>query len=102
MASPRNVVVCCDGTSNTFGTKLSNVAKLFSILERGDDTSQVSFYDPGVGTMGSPSAITRLGKKWTRLLGLAFGVGLEENVAEAYRFLMNEVQPGDRVFIFGF
>jgi len=43
-----------------------------------------------------------LGRAWTRLIGLAFGYGISENIADAYIFLMKNFQPGDMVFIFGF
>ena len=33
---------------------------------------------------------------------VGFGYGLSENIADAYRFLMQTYQPGDRVFVFGF
>src|SRR5260221_7495925 len=52
--------------------------------------------------MGSPTARTRLEKQWSRLKGLAFGAGLLDNVGDAYRYLMNTYQQGDRIFLFGF
>jgi len=36
------------------------------------------------------------------VMGLAFGVGLLANVGDAYRYLMNVFEVGDRVFLFGF
>ena len=48
---PKNIVICCDGTGNEVGANLSNVLKLFRIVEKSD--SQVVFYDPGVGTLSS-------------------------------------------------
>src|SRR6266850_2260344 len=36
------------------------------------------------------------------MIGLAFGYGLSDNVADAYQFLMRVFQPGDRVYVFGF
>jgi uncharacterized protein (DUF2235 family) len=99
--APRNVVICCDGTANQLNGQFSNVAKLYSVLVK-DPARQVVYYDPGVGTMGDarfalPAA--RTASKWA---GLAFGYGFRENVADAYAFLMDTYEPGDRVFIFGF
>lgn len=97
---PRNIVVCCDGTGNQFGTANSNVVKLYWTLSRQD--KQTAYYHPGLGTMGSRNALSVIGKWWTRVRGLAFGYGFSDNVADVYSFLMGEFQPGDKIFIFGF
>jgi uncharacterized protein (DUF2235 family) len=97
----KNLVVCCDGTGNEFGDNNSNVVKLYRMLER-DPARQVAYYHPGVGTMGAPNALTSTTKWCTRMLGLAFGYRVMDNIADAYRFLMNNHEPGDRLFIFGF
>jgi uncharacterized protein (DUF2235 family) len=99
----KNIVVLCDGTGNQLKTKgNTNVVRLYGLLKRDDPQAQVAFYDPGVGTMGSQGATTELGRKWTKLMGLAFGYGLKANVIEGYEFIMSHYQPGDRVFLFGF
>jgi len=97
---PRNIVVCCDGTGNQYGAENSNVVKLYWTLSAQD--KQVAYYHPGVGTMGSRSALTAIGKWWTRVRGLAFGYGFSDNIADVYSFLMKEFRPGDQIFIFGF
>ena len=96
----RNIVVCCDGTGNEYGTENSNVVKLYWTLSA--DQKQSSYYHPGVGTMGARNALTAPGKWWTRVRGLAFGYGFSDNIADVYSFLMGEFQPEDRIFIFGF
>jgi uncharacterized protein (DUF2235 family) len=96
----KNIVICCDGTGNEFGDKNSNVVKLYQMLVL--DAFQVAYYHPGVGTMGARSALTRVGKLWTKVLGLAFGYGASDNVADAYQFLMRNFKPGDQVYVFGF
>lgn len=98
---PRNIVVCCDGTANQFAVDRTNVVKLFYALEHGA-AGQVTYYHPGVGTMEAAGAVTRIGRKGTKLLGLAMGYGLETDIRDAYVFLMRTYQPGDRVFLFGF
>ncbi len=98
---PRNVVICCDGTGNQFGDENSNVVKLFSVL-RIHPASQLAYYDPGLGTMGARNALTAAGKWFTKMLGLAFGYGLADNIAEAYAYLMQTWKPDDRLFLFGF
>ena len=96
----KNIVICCDGTGNEFGQSNSNVVKLYKVLTRSD--VQITYYHPGVGTMGSRNALTRFGRWWTRLIGLAFGYGISDNVADAYQFLMRNFQTDDSVYIFGF
>lgn len=97
----RNLVLCCDGTSNEYGDKNTNVMKLFSMLER-DQAKQLCFYDPGVGTLSAPAVFTKAAKVVTKGLGLAFGLGITQNIEDAYSFLMNYWEPGDRLFMFGF
>lgn len=92
---PANIAIFCDGTSNTDErTWVTNVVRLRDgVAETGSDgNSQKVFYDWGVGTKGL----------WDKITGGAFGHGLRHNVEEAYRFLVQNYQPGDRIFIFGF
>lgn len=98
---PKNIVICCDGTGNEFGDCNSNVVKLFSTLIL-DDVVQVGYYHPGVGTMGAPTATNKISAAWSVAMGLAFGVGLLANVRDAYRYLMNCYEEGDKVYLFGF
>ena len=99
---PKNIVVCCDGTGNDFDDPNtdSNVVKLYQTLVTNEE--QIGYYHPGVGTMGSPKALGWFDSHWTRAKGLAFGAGLQDNVADGYRYLMNHYQDGDRIFLFGF
>lgn len=97
----KNIVICCDGTGNEFGDHNSNVVKLYGTLIV-DGHQQVAYYHPGVGTMGAPTAGNRVSKAWSIVMGLAFGGGLLTNVADAYRYLMDVFEDGDKVFLFGF
>ena len=97
----QNIVICCDGTANEFTHNNTNVVKLYSTLVH-DDPRQRTFYHPGVGTMEPPGALTPLRRKVTRVLGLALGAYLENDIRDAYVFLMQAFQPGDKVFLFGF
>jgi len=96
----KNIVICCDGTGNEFGNRNSNVVKLYSTLVT--DHDQIAYYHPGVGTMGAPTAKNWVERHWTQAKGLAFGAGLLDNVADAYRYLINHYSDGDRIFLFGF
>jgi len=98
---PKNIVICCDGTGNQFGENNSNVVKLYSTLVI-DRKQQVGYYHPGVGTMGAPTAHNKVSEAWSVVMGLAFGAGLLANVGDAYRYLMNTYEDGDKVYLFGF
>lgn len=96
----RNIVICCDGTANEFAFDRTNVLKLCGVLRQ--DEAQIVYYQPGLGTMEPPGALTQVARRVTRLLGRAIGYGLADDVRDAYTFLMNNHRPGDRVFLFGY
>lgn len=97
----KNIVICCDGTANEFAADNTNVVKLYSTLVH-DQPRQRTYYHPGIGTMEPPGALTPLRRRLTRVMGLAFGAYLENDIRDAYAFLMQAYEPGDRVFLFGF
>lgn len=97
----RNIVVSCDGTANEFARDRTNVVKLHCALVQ-DTGRQISYYHPGLGTMEPAGALTTFTRKATRLLGKAIGYGLENDIRDAYVFLMNHFEAGDRLFLFGF
>jgi uncharacterized protein (DUF2235 family) len=99
-AEPRNLVVCCDGTSNEIGVLVTNVLKLYRIAEK-DDRQRV-FYDPGVGTISQLAMWGRLSQKISAVVGLATGYGLDDNILDAYRWLCLNYCEGDRIYLFGF
>jgi uncharacterized protein (DUF2235 family) len=103
--SPRGkrIVICFDGTANQIGAgNLTNVAKLFEMIEKNDPASQLSYYDPGVGTLAPAAAHSALHRTAALLFERAFGEGLKDNVAQSYRYLMQHWRPGDAIYIFGF
>jgi uncharacterized protein (DUF2235 family) len=97
----RNLIICCDGTHNKFRSNNTNVVRLVQVLDR-DPNKQRLFYDPGVGTLPEPVSWSRIKKIWFDLCDLAFATGLPDKVNNAYSYLMDVWQPGDRVFLFGF
>lgn len=99
----KNIVICFDGTGNQVQARdNTSVVRLFSVLDLSDATRQVGYYDPGVGTLGSSRSWTPWGQRTTKVLGLGFGLGLRENLGEAYEFLMRHHEEGDRIYVFGF
>jgi uncharacterized protein (DUF2235 family) len=97
----KNIVLCCDGTSNEFASANTNVVKLYQTLVH-DPARQVLFYHPGLGTMGSPAALTPVARWVTRVLGLAFGYGLSQHLADLYSMVANAFDAGDKLYLFGF
>jgi uncharacterized protein (DUF2235 family) len=97
---PKNIVVCCDGTNNQFDGYHTNVIRSYKVARRHD--GQVTYYDPGVGTMPEPWKTTQLAKRGDMIKGLAYGNGFSDNISDAYRFLVANYEAGDLVFLFGF
>ena len=95
---PKNIIVCCDGTGNEYGQHNTNVVKLYEAIVR--DAEQIAFYDPGVGTFSTLGR--ELGRRVGTMLGKAFGAGVQRNIEDAYRYLMDRYEPEDKVFLFGF
>lgn len=97
---PKNIVICCDGTGNEINENISNVLKLFRCLKQ--DENQRVYYDPGVGTLSRSDAWNRFKLNAKMVFGLATGWGLDDNILDAYRFLMETYEEGDRIYLFGF
>lgn len=86
----KNIVVLSDGTAKDGGVGVdTNVYRLFKAAEN-RTSRQVVFYDRGLGT------------GWRRLTGSAFGAGMSGNILECYRFIFDNFEAGDRIFLFGF
>ncbi|MEH0509694.1 DUF2235 domain-containing protein [Streptomyces sp. B21-106] len=89
----KRLIVCCDGTWN-FADQPSrtNVTKVaLSVRPQDGDITQRVYYHSGVGT-----------NRRERLRGGAFGVGLSRNIVDAYRFLVDNYEPEDQLYLFGF
>ena len=94
----KRLVVCCDGTWNKPDNEtITNVEKIARTVQTDPGQAggdyQLVYYVSGVGA-GSYAA--------DRLLGGAFGFGLVHNVIASYRFLAQNYEPGDEIFIVGF
>ena len=91
----KNIVICCDGTGNEYCRKnKTNVIRTSEIATRTD--RQLIYYDPGVGTGGNEYT------KAEELKDLATGDGLQKNIEDAYRYLMETYRQGDQIYLFGF
>ncbi|MGD8577153.1 MAG: DUF2235 domain-containing protein [Thiohalophilus sp.] len=93
----KTLFICTDGTWNTADQRddgvlaPSNVARMARMIQTVPD-EQITWYDAGVGTQNWLDKIT----------GGAFGHGLFENIQQAYRFVVENYRPGDRLVLFGF
>ena len=99
-----NIVICLDGTGNEVKAKaVTNVFKISEVIDLTDPTSQLLYYGPGVGTLPAPGAWTRFARVISKNIGgLGLGHGMRHDIEQAYTYLMNTWQPGDKVFVFGF
>ncbi|KAI0010175.1 hypothetical protein F4779DRAFT_616907 [Xylariaceae sp. FL0662B] len=106
----KRIILCCDGTwqnsdngyikptsSNPVPSLQvpSNVTRISRAFQRtcSDGTFQIVYYLTGVG---SKSGIV------DKILGGAFGVGIAENIREAYAYLCANYVDGDEIILLGF
>lgn len=100
MPTPRNIVICLDGTTNEVAGDSTNVLRLYRCLVR--DAEQICYYDAGVGTVADAGALTAEGRRLSKRFDSATGRTVRENAIKAYRFLLSRYQPGDKIYLFGF
>ena len=113
----KNVVLCLDGTWNNAymekerddGTKVvkpTNVLKMSRALETWSTATgrpQIAFYHIGVGALGKyPGTSNRIAGWVDAKLGGAYGAGFEANIEAALTFLVDNYNPGDSLYLFGF
>lgn len=94
----KNIIICCDGTGNEYGSNNTNVVETYTLAKK--SAKQTVYYDPGVGT-GGWEYDESTGHMAAKADG-ATGIGLQKNVLDAYQFLMECYEPGDRLYLFGF
>lgn len=93
----KNLVICADGTWNRpeedlatdMPTNVLRLARAIRPLHR-DGSPQQVFYDWGIGAGHD------------RLIGGMTGRGIHKNILDAYRYLVQNYSPGDRIYLFGF
>ncbi|KAG8900190.1 hypothetical protein FRB99_006190 [Tulasnella sp. 403] len=100
---PRNLIVCFDGTGNSFDDENTNVVRIFSALEKQRTDKQLCYYQPGIGTYNPPNSMwSPLTQKITKLLDEGFAWYLDGHIMGGYRFLMENYTKGDKIYLFGF
>lgn len=97
----RRIIICTDGTWNKTEEKTAsgessptNVLRIARAISpvAGDGTSQLVYYHKGVGTGGLVD----------KALGGSTGYGIKSIMEESYRFLANNYEDGDEIYLFGF
>ncbi|MEM0955421.1 MAG: DUF2235 domain-containing protein [Pseudomonadota bacterium] len=92
----KRLIVCCDGTWNTPDmASPTNVVRMAQAIRKSGapgKTAQVVYYDEGVGTGGPID----------KFVGGGVGKGIDINIMQAYRFLANNYEAGDEIYLFGF
>ena len=89
----QRLIVCCDGSWRDLSSQYpSNVVKLAQSIEQRDGSGipQVVHYNEGVGANNK-----------SRIGGI-LGLGLDEQILDAYTFLALNYHEGDEVYLFGF
>lgn len=93
----KRIVICADGTWNRPEKNLdkdqpTNVLRLARAIKPvgNNKTPQQVFYDWGVGSYYDP------------VIGGVTGKGLNKNIMDDYRYIVQNYTPGDELFLFGF
>ncbi|NEQ41472.1 MAG: DUF2235 domain-containing protein [Okeania sp. SIO3I5] len=109
----KRLIVCCDGTWQSLEKDYpTNVVKTVKSITPIDSQGihQVVYYDEGIGSQSNISKeedLTKIGlghlqSKVEAIAGGAFGMGIDKNIKDAYRFLSTNYNPGDEIYLFGF
>lgn len=86
----KNIVILSDGTGQMGGEgHNTNIYKIFNTIEN-RTPQQVIYYDPGIGTGGA------------ELIRQISGYGISKNILDCYRFLFEQYEAGDRIYLLGF
>ncbi|NKF49928.1 DUF2235 domain-containing protein [Shewanella sp. WXL01] len=93
----KRIVICADGTWNRPEEDLtkdqaSNVLQLARAITpvASDGVNQQVFYDWGVGSY------------YDNVIGGATGRGLHKNIVDCYRYIVQNYEAGDQIYLFGF
>ncbi|KZV67661.1 WD40 repeat-like protein [Peniophora sp. CONT] len=100
----KNLVVCIDGTSNQFGEKNTNVIELYKLIMKEVEDRQCTYYNSGIGTYAQPSwkSLAYYKQVLGHKIDLVFALHFESILLDAYRWISETYERGDRIFLFGF
>lgn len=89
----KRIVICSDGTWNDPEDEIpTNVLRLARAIKPQDaqGVQQVVFYDWGVGSY------------YSSVRGGTSGLGMMKNVQDGYRFIVQNYDAGDHIYLFGY
>lgn len=97
----KRIITCSDGTWNKPNTQFegktvrTNVQKIFDYILKKDANgiTQIKYYDEGVGAEGN---------FLQRAFSAGTGEGIDDNIIDAYKFIIWNYEIGDEIFLFGF
>ncbi|KIO16314.1 hypothetical protein M407DRAFT_86155 [Tulasnella calospora MUT 4182] len=99
---PRALVLCFDGTGDSFDDDCTNVVRFVEALEKRRPDKQIYYYQPGIGT-SQPQGEGVASRQWVaKKLDQALAWYLDAHIMGGYRFLMENYQEGDKICMFGF
>jgi uncharacterized protein (DUF2235 family) len=103
LAKSKTIILCFDGTGDSFDDENTNVVKLFSCLKKDNAEEQAVYYQSGIGTY-TPGykPWTIIGDFVAKKMDQAVAWYLPEHVMSGYKFLMRTYVEGDRICLFGF
>ncbi|KAG8960119.1 hypothetical protein FRC03_007052 [Tulasnella sp. 419] len=96
--TPRQLVLCFDGTGNKFGEDNTNVVKLFAMLTKNSSSLQKVYYQSGIGTYDPDGFLSSADK----IIDSGMAVNMKDHILGGYKFLMQTYESGDEISIFGF
>ncbi len=93
----KRIVICADGTWNKpeedlkkdFPTNVLKLARAVAPFD-GNGVPQQVFYDWGVGSY------------YNQAVGGATGKGIQKNIMDDYRYIVQNYSPGDELYLFGY
>ena len=89
----KRIIICSDGTWNDpEDENPTNVLRIARAVKPigSEGVKQVVFYDWGVGSY------------YANARGGTAGLGMMKNIQDGYRFIVQNYNPGDELFLFGF
>ncbi|KIK05052.1 hypothetical protein K443DRAFT_4064 [Laccaria amethystina LaAM-08-1] len=100
----RNLIVCIDRTSNQFAEKNTNVIELYNLILKKVVDNQRTWYNSGIGTYARPSwkSLSFYKKVFYHKIDLAIAWDFERTVLGAYRWLSDNYEEDDCIYLFGF
>ncbi|KAG9044737.1 hypothetical protein FS837_007592 [Tulasnella sp. UAMH 9824] len=108
---PRTLILCFDGTADSFDKDTTNVVRLFSAFEKERPDRQLCYYQPGIDIIREGTTNTPLTRNVSRtddhLVSDVAGGGKDDGssigmIMGGYRFLMQHYMKGDQICMFGF